>query len=244
MSLHLLYKQGRSALPGLGIGSNAAIAVLVRVCVCMCAHHCVCVCFSIPPHSLHWLLMRWCWQMPAPRTPCICSSGAGTGRVRPPAQVSVFLFFLLFLNSANRPSVCTPKTAFKNNEGLEMCGLFLLKQTSSLWQGDSFKWTRSVVRAGCRVYPGAPDISPCACRAGHTPTARAAWRGQGLREPWGARNERGLPPWGARTTRCRRTSLRRALARRIRQTSRSGTQAANSATTGSVSTRSWRIRLI
>ena len=52
-----------------------------------------------PPHSLHWLLRRWCWQMLAPphslhwllrrwcwhrcslrHIPCMCSSGAGAGR--------------------------------------------------------------------------------------------------------------------------------------------------------------------
>jgi hypothetical protein len=51
-----------------------------------------------PPHSLHLLLMRWCWQMlapphsfragagrcPRPRTPCICSFGAGAGRCSRP----------------------------------------------------------------------------------------------------------------------------------------------------------------
>ena len=48
-----------------------------------------------PPHSLHWLLMRWCGQMrssgagagraPPPRTPCIGSSGAGADRCSPPS---------------------------------------------------------------------------------------------------------------------------------------------------------------
>ena len=34
-----------------------------------------------PPYSLHVLLRRWCEQMLAPpRTPCMCSSGAGAGR--------------------------------------------------------------------------------------------------------------------------------------------------------------------
>ena len=43
-----------------------------------------------PPHSLHMLRLHWCGQMPASRTPCICSYGAGAGKCkaeRSPAAV-------------------------------------------------------------------------------------------------------------------------------------------------------------
>jgi hypothetical protein len=45
-----------------------------------------------PPHSLHWLLWRWCWQMPAPPHSLHVPSGAGAGRCPPPCTPCIGSF--------------------------------------------------------------------------------------------------------------------------------------------------------